>query len=361
MKDKFPLFRMYISDQKYYILVYIVACLLGAGMFLLEWKRINQQIDLGSMNYYLILATILLLTWLIVNYIRLKPYYQSLSKALHAEDPLHAMQMLQGERSKEQQVVKLLLLNQQSMYLDQLDKLKRKQEIQHHFILQWVHQMKTPVSVIDMLMQQAQDQVKQKVTLSLHEQSSLYTSIQEESARIESGLDMMLNSARVEKLELDLHVRAVALHEITRDIINRYKRICIQYSIFPRIIGEATAQTDQKWFSFVMNQLVSNALKYSKAKQGSKTLTIEFQQSEYKTTIKIIDQGIGIESKDIRRVFDPFFTGENGRSTGESTGMGLYLAKEVCQRLGHKLTVESSIGEGTTFTIIIQAAGIHHF
>lgn len=359
MKSKFPMLRMYISDQKYYIFIYYAACLLGASLFMLEWKRTKGMIDLGTMSYFVVLTTVILLSWLIINYFRMKPYYEALTKALNAEDPLYAVQLLLDARTSEQQLMKQLLLNQQSMYMEQLDILRRKQEIQHHFTLQWVHQMKTPVSVIDMLMQQAQAGVKSRATMDLQEQGELYLSIQEEADRLESGLEMMLHSARVDKLELDLYARSVPLHEVTREIINRYKRICIQYSIYPRIVGEAAAFTDPKWFGFIMHQIIGNALKYSKPISGNKTLTIEFEQTETITTVKVIDQGIGIAESDIRRVFQPFFTGENGRTIGESTGMGLYLAQEVCQRLGHKLTVESQLGEGATFIITIQSTGIH--
>lgn len=359
MKRRFPLLRMYMSDQKYYIFIYYMACLLGAGLFILEWKRTSGLIDLGTMSYFIVLTTVIQICWLVINYFRMKPHYESLSEALLAEDPLYAVQLLQDSRTSEQQLMKQLLLNQQSMYMEQLDILQRKQEIQYHFTLQWVHQMKTPVSVIDMLMQQAQDGVKHRATMNLQEQGELFVSIQEESNRLESGLEMMLHSARVDKLELDLYVRSVPLHEVIREIINRYKRICIQYSIYPRIVGEATVSTDQKWFSFVVHQIISNALKYSKQVPGNKTLTVELEQTESVTTIKVIDQGIGIVASDIRRVFQPFFTGENGRTIGESTGMGLYLAQEVCQRLGHKLSVESQPGEGATFIITIQSTGIH--
>ena len=359
MKRKFPLLRMYMSDQKYYIFIYYMSCLLGAGIFMLEWKRTGGLIDLGTMSYFIVFTTVIQICWLVINYFRMKPYYESLTEALLADDTLYAVQLLQDSRTSEQQVMKQLLLNQQSMYMEQLDILQRKQEIQYHFTLQWVHQMKTPVSVIDMLMQQAQDGVKHKATMNLQEQGELFVSIQEESNRLESGLEMMLHSARVDKLELDLYVRSVPLHEVIREIINRYKRICIQYSIYPRIVGEATVSTDQKWFSFVVHQIISNALKYSKQVPGNKTLTVELEQTESVTTIKVIDQGIGIVASNIRRVFQPFFTGENGRSIGESTGMGLYLAQEVCQRLGHKLSVESQPGEGATFIITIQSTGIH--
>lgn len=361
MRAKFPLLGMYLLDQKYYVILYFLSCFCGAGLFMFEWKRNVGIIDLGTMFYYIVLSLLLLITWLVVNYIRMKPYYLSLSKAIKVDDPLHAIQIIQDERSHEQKLVKKLLLNQQAMYLSRLDKLKRKSEIQYHFILQWVHQMKTPVSVINMLMQQGQERAKHRELMTTMEQKELYSSVEEEAERLDSGLEMMIHSARVEKLELDLHVKSVPLHDITRDIINRYKRSFIQYHIFPRIEGEAIAQTDSKWFSFVMNQIISNSIKYSKSKSGNKSLLVTFHKHDNTAIVKISDQGIGIAPSDIKRVFDPFFTGENGRKTGESTGMGLYLAKEVCQRLGHQIKVESEQGEGTVFTLTIQQTGIHHF
>src|SRR5690606_3219603 len=121
-------------------------------------------------------------------------------------------------------------------------------------------------------------------------------------------------------------------------------------SIFPRLYGEATAITDSKWLSFVMTQLISNAIKYCKDKDGNKSLDIQIYEIDQAVNIVVKDEGIGIPQADIKRVFDPFFTGSNGRLTGESTGMGLYLAKKICLHLGYTLNVQSVEGEGTTFT-----------
>jgi len=282
-----------------------------------------------------------------------------LLEAIHSKEPLEAIYILHGEVSKEQELMQQLLVNQQRMYKTQLDAMERKREIQHHFTLQWVHQMKTPLSVLDMQLQQTADRLKQGKSLSTNEQADLSRSMSEETEKLNNGLDLMLSSARLDKLELDLHIKPVELHTVIREYINRYKKLLIQYSIFPKLTGEAIAATDQKWFGFIMNQLITNAIKYSKLKPGSKSLYIVIDQQSDVTSITIKDEGIGIAATDIKRIFDPFFTGQNGRMTGESTGMGLYLAKEVCQRLGHMLKVSSSQGEGAEFTLIIKESGIH--
>jgi len=350
---------IYIRVRLFGILAQLALVFMGAALFLLERYRHAALIDLSSMYYYIVLACVAIIVWHTINYIRMRPYYESLLEALHCEEPLEAIYILQGEVNQEQELMKRLLVNQQKMYKSQLDAMERKREIQHHFTLQWVHQMKTPLSVLDMQLQQTEERLKQGNDLTTIEQSQLNRSMNEETEKLNNGLDLMLSSARLEKLELDLHVKPVELHTVIREYINRYKKLLIQYSIFPKLNGEAIAATDQKWFGFIMNQLITNAIKYSKLKPGNKNLYITIDQQADVTTVTVKDEGIGIAASDVKRIFDPFFTGQNGRTTGESTGMGLYLAKEVCQRLGHSLTVISTAGEGAAFTLTIKESGIH--
>jgi len=351
--------QIYLRDRLLVIIGQLALVLLGAGLFLIERYRHAALIDLSSMYYYIVLACVAIMVGHMINYIRIRPYYESLLEALHSKEPLEAIYILHGEVSREQELMQQLLVNQQRMYKTQLDAMERKREIQHHFTLQWVHQMKTPLSVLDMQLQQTADRLKQGKSLSTNEQADLSRSMSEETEKLNNGLDLMLSSARLDKLELDLHIKPVELHTVIREYINRYKKLLIQYSIFPKLTGEAIAATDQKWFGFIMNQLITNAIKYSKLKPGSKSLYIVIDQQSDVTSVTIKDEGIGIAATDIKRIFDPFFTGQNGRMTGESTGMGLYLAKEVCQRLGHMLKVSSSQGEGAEFTLIIKESGIH--
>lgn len=350
---------LFLMDQKYNIAAQLGLVLLGTGIFLLERYRHAYLIDLSSMYYYIVLACVCIAAWNIGQYMRVREYYESLFEALQSDDALEAVYIVQGEVRREHELVKQLLMNQQKKYQDHLAELERKREIQHYFTLQWVHQMKTPLSVLDLQLQQADEQLKRPTAMSPGKQAGLYRSMNEEVDKLNGGLEMMLSSARLDKLELDLHVRPVELHRIIRDNINRHKKLLIQYSIYPKLTGEAVAATDQKWFGFIMNQLITNAIKYSKLKEDSKALNITIQQQDELTVVTVQDEGIGIARADLKRVFDPFFTGQNGRMTGESTGMGLYLAKEVCQRLGYTLTVSSVEGAGATFVLSMKHSGIH--
>ena len=364
MKENFKLFiNPYLLDRRNNLLVLFLLICLGCGLFLFEYWRNPQFVQLGTMWYFVILAFVTVMIWLVVNFIRLLPYYQSINEAIHSTQLLEAVYLVDDARTKEQEMVKQLLHSLQSIYDTKLYQLNQQQEMRHQFTLQWVHQMKTPLSVIDMQMQQAkldyadsegmQDSTKENNPLQL------FNSILEETNRLEYGLNMMLHTARLEKFEIDLQVRKVLLHRLARDVVNSYKKMCIQYQIYPKVEGEAEVESDVKWLSFVLQQLVGNAIKYSKLKEGSKSLTITITKSGNDTQLFITDEGIGIDSTDIRRVFDPFFTGQNGRVTGESTGMGLYLCKQICQRLGHPIEISSEKGKGTTVKLQFHSQALH--
>lgn len=342
-----------------YITLYILCTAIASFMFILDKLRYWQQADTGLVYYFIELALIVLVVGLAIDYLRQRSYYKQMNEAISSASSLKSSSIVNAGVTAEQKKVQLLLELQHSAYLTELGKYRRQQEQHNHFVLQWVHHMKTPVSVIDLLAQDALQQEEQ----TPEEQRRLLASLQEETERMTRGLEMMLYTSRLEKFELDLHLRSVALHEMLRNVVNAHKRLCIRYSIYPRIEGEAYVETDEKWMTFVLNQLISNAIKYSKRKPGGKRLTLRIQQqgggNGGQAVLSVIDEGIGIEQQDLPRIFDPFFTGENGRALEESTGMGLYLAKQVCGRLGHELIVNSQVGEGTTVKLSFQPDGIH--
>ncbi|RKJ34994.1 ATP-binding protein, partial [Butyricicoccus sp. 1XD8-22] len=112
---------------------------------------------------------------------------------------------------------------------------------------------------------------------------------------------------------------------------------------------EIIVASDSKWLKFALGQFITNAVKYTF--EENKKIVISAEKNNDTVQLHIKDEGIGIPKSDLSRITKPFFTGENGRKTGESTGMGLYLANEICEKLGIKLTIESEVGKGTTVTL----------
>ncbi|WP_433945976.1 sensor histidine kinase [Paenibacillus sp. SN-8-1] len=233
--------------------------------------------------------------------------------------------------------VSKLLDTQFRHYQDQLTRYEKHQQEHLVFMNQWVHQMKTPLSVIELITQE--------------EEHPHFENIAEEADRIRRGLEMVLYMARLETFEQDFHIDKTRLREIVQDVIHENKLYFIRSSVYPdnQIPDQYTAQTDAKWLRFMLQQLVSNAIKYSAGSRS--TVTFTAFRHENALSLEIRDAGIGIPKSDIPRVFRPFFTGENGRTHKESTGMGLYLVKEVADRLGHEIELESVPSRGTTVRI----------
>ena len=235
------------------------------------------------------------------------------------------------------------------IYEKKLDKYRKNYKTQLDFNNRWVHQMKTPISIIKLILENEKDRSIDDVS------KKSYESIEEEIEKLSNGLEMALYSLRVNDFEQDFKIEDVNLLEIIRDVINENKNTFIVNSIYPRIVSkkELIVKSDKKWIKFVINQIISNGLKYSKVKDDKgKFITIKLCKKGDISIMSIEDEGVGIPKQDIERIFNPFFTGENGRKYLESTGMGLYLSKDVCNRLGHDIKVKSTEGVGTKVEVI---------
>jgi len=353
--------RSYLKDRAVLIITYYVAILLTV---VLSWLDILGQ-DLGFMKqenliYLLILSTFVLGLGLAYDFVRQRKFLMTMYHMSSNADPdLQEVIGMAAGTTEEQKWTHGALHQQYRAYMDQLNGLQLSQEQQHHFTNQWVHHMKTPVSVIDLHIQET------KSSEQLEEMKAALSSIQEENERIRLGLEMMLHTARLDKFEFDLHVQRIDLIALVRQVINEHKKACIHGGIFPKIECDEPLieiETDEKWMRFILNQLIINAIKYSKLKPGTKQLTIRAARSSdgEETIVQVIDTGIGIAAHDLPRVIEPFFTGENGRKGSESTGMGLFLVHQVIQKLGAQIVFDSIEGEGTTVTLRFRSTGIYH-
>ncbi|MGN7455156.1 sensor histidine kinase [Paenibacillus pasadenensis] len=333
----------------------VLALALGAGsvIWYLERTGIGQRMDWSNLLYFWLLSAAVGATAFGIGFLRQRSYLDALLRLSEAP----GWRPLQGAATAEQRQTARMLEGLSRLAQDRLQAHDRERELHRHFVYQWVHHMKTPVSVIDLI---AQSQAA-KAGLGQDELRELTDSLREETDRLARGLEQMLHTARLEEFALDLHPRRVALHEAAREAVNQHKRLLIAAGVYPRIEGEAWAETDGKWVLFLLVQLVGNAVKYSKPKPGSKRLDIAIGAGEDGAAwIEVADEGIGIPAQDVPRVFDPFFTGENGRRTEESTGMGLYLCRQVAAKLGLTLELRSEEGRGTTVRIGFEGRAIHN-
>ncbi|MFS0644233.1 sensor histidine kinase [Siminovitchia sp. 179-K 8D1 HS] len=238
-----------------------------------------------------------------------------------------------------------LLKSQYIYYINRLNSYEEQRNMHATFINQWVHQMKTPLSVIELTVQE--------------EENPHFSSIREEADKLGKGLEMVLYAARLETFEHDFKVERVSLKKLALQAIHENKRLFINSHVYPEVKmdDDVVVESDEKWMTFILNQLITNAVKYSGGKNKKVTMAAFYRGRG--VFLEIRDQGIGIPKTDIKRVFHPFYTGENGRIYRESTGMGLYLVKEVCERLGHHIDIQSEVGVGTTVHITFSTT-LHH-
>lgn len=328
--------KAFLKDHLSYILFFYSQCFLIIVTVQLAAVINNHIIGMDTIVYIILLVTVCLLIFLLFRYMKLKDYYQ-LHKLTYSEElpepPTDLLEIMHAQH--------LELTNQ---YTEEIEMLKDEKRMEFNFIQQWVHQMKTPVSVLQLIFQKEKENMDE----------ALQQNIQEELEKLQQGLELALYQSRLQKFDRDFLVEQVYLHEIVRQSIQEFKSSFIRNQVFPdlKIDKDIKIATDTKWFRFVLNQIISNAIKYSKS--TSDKIYFTAKQLPGKRQLLIRDTGCGIPSQDIQRVFDPFFTGINGRKFHESTGMGLYLSKEICNALGHQLHVSSEENVGTTVTITFK-------
>ena len=202
----------------------------------------------------------------------------------------------------------------------------RFQDMMEYYTM-WAHQIKTPIASM-------------KVTLQ-NEDSPLSRRLSTELFHIEQYVDMVLAFLRLDSDSTDYVFREQDLDGIVRQSVVRFAGEFIDRKLSlncPPL--ETTVVTDEKWLSFVLEQLLSNALKYTR-KGG---ISISLQPAK---TLCIADTGIGIAPEDLPRVFEKGYTGLNGRADKRASGLGLYLCRQICHRLGIELRIECQVGEGT--------------
>ncbi|MHA7965959.1 sensor histidine kinase [Paenibacillus sp. CAU 1782] len=324
---------LFWREHKLLIAVQLLQFGMVAGLFWLDGYR-----NLPLVFYALFLSLLITAGYLLYHYVSRRNYYQKLQQPLQSLTDVY--EKLGSSPAAE--ALENMLHQQYQLYQQEIHKLRRQQEEHLVFMDQWVHQMKTPLSVIELTLQQ--------------DDSPGVESIREELERMRSGLSTVLYMARLRGFRQDFHIKTVNLAKLVREVVHDNRRLFILQGVFPEVKEEDSglvAESDEKWLFFMLSQIIGNAVKYSRSEGGK--VTISLLKQDGCPAISVQDRGIGIPAADLNRVFDPFFTGQNGRGMRESTGMGLFLVKEAAKHLHHDVQVESREGEGTTLRLLFRS------
>ena len=324
--------KLFIKEHLSYIVFQVLLTLFLLLLFWLDGFR-----NTNTAIYAIAISILLILSFLVVRYMLRRRYLAKIT-----ELPVTMEDALQKNAKTSEYVFTERYLNElYKLYQHEVQVLYATQSRQYKFMNQWVHQMKTPVSVLELLLQQEEELDKK--------------SVQEEVERLKRGLEMVLMHARLENFADDMQIVRVPLKSVIMATVNENKRLFITNRVFPdvQMDDDLIVMSDSKWLRFVIEQFITNAVKYTFEPNKKIYITVEHIQHQIHLIIR--DEGIGIPKSDITRVTKAFYTGENGRKTGESTGMGLYIAKEICDKLGHQLVITSEVGQGTQIEVIFQS------
>lgn len=326
--------KNFLIDHLSFTMVYFISNLL-VGLF--------YYISVGSNIEIMYPACLSLFVYVIFIIYRWITYGKFNSKVDKLVDNINYD--LTAYTSEEKEFVELISKTHHN-YMEKINSLHFESENKKHFISQWIHNMKTPISVVDLILQKtSRGEIPKEKALE---------DIKEENSSLLNKLEQVLNLIRLQSFTEDYVPETVDLIASLRKIINNRKSQFIYNGVFPKL--EASEESvlvlsDEKWNDAMIEQIVSNAIKYSAAEGSTKNVYFTIKRENNKVLLTIRDEGIGIPEYDISRIFKPFFTGDNGRECDGSTGIGLYFCSQVAKRLGNDINVKSKVGEGTEVTI----------
>ncbi|MBQ4524052.1 MAG: sensor histidine kinase [Lachnospiraceae bacterium] len=208
------------------------------------------------------------------------------------------------------------------------------------FYTLWVHQIKTPIAALQLLLQTDPEKI---------------SDMKSELFKIDRYVDIILGYLRMENINQDLEFQHYPLEIMVKQAVRKYAPLFIKSHLSLKMEHlDISVLTDEKWLVFVIEQLLSNAIKYTPS--GEIRIFADRQESDgiRSTRLYLQDTGIGIHPEDLPRIFERSFTGYNGRMDKKASGLGLYLCNTILKKLGHSISVDSIPKEGTTVTILFQ-------
>ncbi|WP_125708365.1 sensor histidine kinase [Companilactobacillus zhongbaensis] len=319
-------FGKYLRDHGILILAIILGVTFVESILYLDP---SVQFDQGTLLYSWFLAILITGLCIGISYLRKKSWYKNLES--YQED---LSKELSGAKNNEQKFIQEKINNVVLQYRQELTDLYQDQQEQREYTESWVHDIKVPLAALKL----ASDDELDPQLLS------------EETDQIDYLVDQALYFARLNNFSNDYLIKEQNLNDIVKNSIRTNKRSFINKRIGIELdVTDQPVLTDSKWLSFILNQIIANSLKYTDSGGKVKVFTTSEKQN---VLLHIKDNGVGIKTEDLSRVFNKGFTGSNGRASGsKATGIGLYLVKKMVDRLGHEITINSVVGQGTEVII----------
>lgn len=322
--------KKYLRDRQFFILLILILF----SIFIITFSLYNLQKEI--ILYPAVLALVFCIIFFIFDFrsaYKKNDYLNKIKNHLFdLAENLPQSNTLDDENYQE--IIRLL--DEEKRHRDTEMNIRYQDMIEYYTI--WAHQIKTPIASVRLTLQ--------------NEDSKLSKSLEEDIFRIEQYVEMVMTFLRLDYNSTDYVIAQYDLDKIVRASVKKFagqfinRGISLDYNLF-----ETTVLTDEKWLSFVIEQILSNAIKYTP--KGKITIYLDDDK-----TLCIKDTGIGIASEDLPRIFDKGYTGYNGRLNKKASGIGLYLCKRICDNLNHTISADSELDKGTEIRINLSSENL---
>lgn len=322
----------YIKEKFVFMVINIVMTL--SGVVILK----ALKVDTYAIVFISILNLIGVFSCYIYDYFNRKKYYDNLFKNLDGLDKKYfIVEILESGDFIESNIIYSVLEECTKSMKDEVADLKRNINDYKEYIETWVHEIKTPIASARLILE--------------NDEGYINKSVLEEIEKVEGFIEQVLFYARSSTVERDYIIKKIPLKNSINSVIRKNANILIEKIVKIQLEDiEKKVYCDSKWIEFILQQIISNSVKYMD--KDEKYIKIRCLEKDKNIILKILDNGIGISEKSIEKVFEKGYTGENGRKYNNSTGMGLYLCKKLCLKLGLGISIKSKLGVGTEVTIV---------
>lgn len=291
-----------------------------------------------------VVIAILIMTKYLMDWYRKKKYFEIITERVKdLKEPWLIAELLPVSYTIEDEIYQELLRKVGSSAIEEIHKIEDEQKEYEDYIEQWIHEVKTPITSIHLMLENR-----------ISENPGLKKDLNVELSRLENDVELALYYARSEQIYRDYLIQKLNVRKVLLKVVNKNRTVIMNSSVAIDLdCDEALyAYGDEKWLVFMLTQVLLNAIKY-KAEADAKVV-MRAKRDNKRIVLNIIDNGKGIKKEELPRIFDKGFTGSNGRDNEKSTGMGLYLVHKLCEKLEIDIEADSVYGEFTEISFSLK-------
>lgn len=325
----------YLKDKIIHIFIAVLTCLISFFFMMLAGIRVNYSFFIVMIIFFGLIINIFL------DYFIKAKFFKNLGETIKdIEEKSYITEMIKRPNFAEGKIVYDILKIQCKYVNNKLNDEAVKYKEYEHYMETWIHEVKTPIATAKLLIENN----KNITTLS----------IGEEIDNIDNYVEQVLYYAKSGSVEKDYIIKKISLKSMVMNEIKKNSKSIINAKIKLNFSNlDYYILADSKWIEFIIGQIITNSIKY---RADNAYINLSAEKQGDKVIFNIEDNGIGISKEDINNVFEKGFTGLNGRKVAKSTGMGLYICKNLSNKMGIDIKINSELHNGTTVSLIFTEA-----